>query len=63
MSLNQLASQCVGDGKTDLIFVTRNSEVVAVFVGEDYRRLAVDMAMRDSSLLVEDKSGVAFPNN
>jgi hypothetical protein len=64
-ALESLARKHVGDGKSDLVFVTVEGSVVAVFVGrKDFLDEAKDLA--DSfdgfAASVEDKDGVYYDN-
>jgi len=61
--LDNLATKYVGDGKTDLIFVTDDAGTVAVFVGRsllpDAKALAKQMV---DPCWVETKDGVFYDN-
>lgn len=56
--LEALATECVGDDKTDLFFVSKNSEIRAVFViAKDAEKYARDNACD----LIESKRGCFSP--
>lgn len=62
-ALDKLATKHVGDGRSNLIFVTDDNGTVAVFVGHsffsDAKRIANEMA---GPCWVEDKTGVTYDN-
>lgn len=61
--LDELARKYVGDGQTDLVFLTRSKEgvILAVF-GPSGRNTALALA-QSNHLIVEDKTGMVYPTD
>lgn len=61
--LDALATKYVGDGRSNLIFVTDDDGVVAIFDGREFMSEAKQIADRMTDpCIVEDKHGVAHEN-
>lgn len=59
--LEQLAKACVGDGRTNLSFVTVGGKVRAVFVGRHDDALDYAQSIQgNESIVLEDRTGVVW---